>query len=364
MGLFDFAFKQREYSNSELPEIFPLRLRKEDFILSDIRTTYQKILTDVVERSHGVPEEIEPLFWDNCLQSEANAGLVSLLADAMTAKKDLFIVYVKSVGVLRKATSDEERQIREDYKKAGKSDKGVFVSFKSYKRTEMLEIYSAFEYCVLSSLNKTLNISKAVQIKINDLRASVSNSDANVATEQARSIARALTSGNDILIDKLDEISSANPDTSSTEKAIVFLDAKRAFILGLPLAYVSGEQTPGIGSTGEADARAVERGLKQFFVSIVRPVVKALFDVELEWRSQDFRQMTTALEVLKTFELTSDNYLSQDSKRDITARVFDVDPEAESEKLEAEEAEKPEPPAAPTPPVAPEVKAAPKPEAV
>ena len=64
--------------------------------------------------------------------------------------------------------------------------------FKKYRRTEMLEIYSAFEYCVLAGLNKKLNISKATQIKVKDLRASVSLADAGVAIEQAKSIAKAL----------------------------------------------------------------------------------------------------------------------------------------------------------------------------
>lgn len=340
MGLsdiFSFGFKsQKELSDSELPEIFPLSLTVDTFIKSDLLSTYLKILTDVIERTHGLKPEYENSLWDNCLQSEANEGLVTLLAQAMTDKADLFLVYVPSVKVLRKANVTEQEQIRADYKKTGESKVGVYVSFKKYRRTEMLEIYSRFEYCVLSSLNKSLNISKAVQVKINELRSSVSLADSGVAVEQAKSIAQALRNGNDVLLDKNDEITTATPDTSSTEKAIVFLDAKRAFILGLPMAYISGEQTGGIGASGENDMRAVERGLKQYFVSIIQPVLKALFQAETEFKSQDFRQMTTALEVLKTFDLVSDENMSKESKQEIIARVFDLDPEQEQKQIEAE----------------------------
>lgn len=328
--MFNF-FKSSGSESSELPEIFPLMVMQQDFIRMDIVSTYVKILTDTVERVHGLKEEFDPLLWDNCVQTDANEGLITLLANAMADQKDLFLVYVPSVKVLRKATMDEQQKIRSDYEKKGESDTGVFVSFKKYRRTEMLLVYSGFEYCVLGSLNKTLNISKAVQIKINDLRASVSLADSEVAKGQGKSIADALSKGKDVMLDVKDEITTASPDTSSTEKAIGFLDAKKSFILSLPISYVSGLQTPGIGSTGEADMRAVERGLKQYFVSIIRPTLLSLFKVETKFKSQDFRQMTTALEVLKTFDLVSDENMSRDAKQEIIARVFELD-QAEEEK--------------------------------
>lgn len=334
--MFNF-FKASNSETAELPEIFPLNVVQKDFIRMDIVSTYIKILTDCIERVHGLKKEFDPALWDNCVQTDANEGLITLIANAMADQKDLFLVYVASVKVLRKATSQEEEKIRKDYKDKGDSDTGVYISFKKYRRTEMLLVYSGFEYCILGSLNKTLNISKAVQIKINDLRASVSLADSEVAKAQGKAIADALAKGKDVMLDVKDEITTASPDTSSTEKAIGFLDAKRAFILGLPISYVSGLQTPGIGSTGEADMRAVERGLKQYFVSIIRPALLSLFKAETEFKSQDFRQMTTALEVLKTFDLVSDENMSRDAKQEIVARVFELDQAQELKNLKQDE---------------------------
>ncbi len=338
MGLFDWAFKNTsEAEGNEIKEIFPLALVKKLFVEADILQTYCKILTDVAQRSHGLKEEQEKLLWDSCVQTNTNEGLITLLAEAMTKQSELFIVFVSSVGVIRKATNEEERTIREDYKVKGESAKGVFISFKTYQRTTMLKIYSEFEYCVLASLNKTVNIAKAVQFKIADLRKSVSLVDSNVATAQARSIAKAMQNGNDVLLDAADEVTTATPDTAPTEKAIGFLDAKRAFILSLPLAYVVGEQTGGLGSTGEADTKAIERGLLQYFVSIIRPVFKAVFKVEVTFKTEDFRQVTSGLEALKTFTLTKgEGLISEESMQDISARMFNLDPEAEKKKLEKE----------------------------
>lgn len=340
MSLISWAFKsQAELSNSEIPEIFPLALESAVFVKADILNTYVKILTDVAERTHGLKEDQEPLLWDSAVQTKTNEGLISLLACAMADKKDLFLVYNPSVGIIRKATQEEEQKIRDDYAKLGESKVGVYVSFRGYRRTDMLEIYSSFEYCVLGNLNKTLNVAKSVQFKIGDLRKSVSLADSGIAREQARSIAEAMRRGNDVLLDATDSVTTATPDTAPAEKAIAFLDAKRAFILGLPLSYVVGEQTAGIGSTGEADMRAVERGLRQYFVSIIRPIFEELFKVTVEFKSQDFRQMNTALEVARTFDLVSDDYISRESKQQIIARVFDLDPDKEKKALAREEAE-------------------------
>lgn len=319
--------------DSELPEIFPFAIKNADFIRTDLVTTYTKILTDAMDRVHGLSPDHESSLWDSCVQTEAGKGLITLLAEAMTDTAELFLVYSRGVRVLRKATNAEMDQIRRDYKTAGKSSTGVFVSFRGYRRTEMLKIYSGFEYCVVSALNKSLNVSKALQFKISKLRSTVSLQDATITRTQAKTIAGALGAGKDVMLDAEDKIENAQPDTTASEKSILFLDAKRCFYLGLPLSYVTGEQTPGIGSTGEADTRAVERGLKQYYLSILEPALMALFGAKTEFKSQDFRQVTASLEVLKGLDLTTNEFMSVEAKRELVQRVFGLDPETEKKNL-------------------------------
>lgn len=320
-----FGFKTGAVNTSyEVPNIYPLSLEFALFVDSDLENIYRKILIDCVERTEGVPEKYESAIWDNCLESEAAKGLVTLLAEAMTRKADLFLIYNEAVGVLRLADAEEQRQIKLDYAQNGKSSVGVYISFKNYKRTDMLKIYSEMEYSILNSLNKTMNLSKAIQIKMSDMRKSVGAFDSEEIIAQAKSIANALKDGNDVLMDSNDMVETSTPDISSTEKAIMFLDAKRAFILNLPLSYINGEQTGGIGSTGEADSRAVERGLKHYWISILKPALAALFGVKPTFKSHDFRQITSAMEALKTFELTTEDLISLENKRLIVSKLFDI----------------------------------------
>lgn len=325
-------------STAEVPAIYTLGMSSKDFVRADVLATYRRILTDTCERTHGLKDEQWRLLWDSCVQTDSAEGLVTLLAAAMTVKAEIFIVYIPSVEVLRVATNDETRQIIEDYKKSGASKVGVWVSFKNYGRTDLLNVYSEMEYCVIASLFKTVNLAKAVQLKMHEMRSSVSLTDGSVTIEQAKSIASALRTGKDVMLDAKDEVTTSTPDVGPTEKAIAFLDAKRAFHLSLPMAYISGVQSSGIGSTGDADARAVDRGLKQYFASIIQPVFEAVFGIDVVFRPEDTRQVESGLAVIKAFELVSDQYLSAETKREIVARAFDVDPSVETKRLETEAA--------------------------
>jgi hypothetical protein len=292
------------------------------FVQKDVENIYVKILTDVVERTHGIPEKYSHLLWDNCLQSESKDGLVSLLAKAMENKSDLYLVF--KAGIIRKATSEEQTMIRADYEKQGSSSVGFYVSFSNYARTDMVKLYSGFEYCVLSSLNKSMNLSKAIQYKINDLRKSVALADGDKAATQAQEIANALKNCKDVYMDGKDVVETARPDLEAAKASMEFLDAKRCFYLGMPRSYVNGELGKSLGDTGKGDAKSVDRGLKAYFYSVVKPVVDAIFGVRSEFKSQDLDQITSALEVLKTFSLMSEELISLENKIKIVNRVLNL----------------------------------------
>ena len=308
--------------DESLPEIFPLSMVQGDFVTIDVMNIYAKILTDVVERTQGIPKEAEPSLWDNCLASEKSDGLVTLLAKAMANKSELFLVYDKTSKVLRKATSDEESKIREDYKKSASSTTGTYISFKNYTRTDMVRLYSALEYCTVGALSKSMNLSKAVQMKLKNLRGSTAAIDAGDVKAQAVKIANGLKEGKDVMLDSEDILENAKPDLTAAQSSMELISQKQSFYLGMPASYITGEAPKGLGDTGEGDAKAVERGLNGYFTSIIKPVVEALFGGKCEFKSEDFRMLSSALEVLKTFELTSEQFITADNKLGIVNKIF------------------------------------------
>lgn len=317
-----FGWATTSNKKQELPSLFPLSIAQTDFISIDVSNIYSKILTDVIERTEGISDELAPSLWDNCLQSENSEGLVTMLARSMVDKKDLFLVFDKSVNLLRKATNDESTRIRADYTAHGSSEIGTFVSFRNYKKTDMIKLYSMLEYCAIASLNKNMNLSKAVQIKMSDLRGSVASIDSADVEAQALELAKALAAGKDVLVDVKDAIETATPELTATEKSMFFINERRSFYLGLPSSYVTGEAPAGLGDSGEGDAKAIERGLKSYYFSIVKPVIESVWGIKTSFRSDDFRMISTSLQVLQAFELVSDEYISADNKLRLINKLF------------------------------------------
>lgn len=348
-----FSFKNTTTTGDDLPDIFPLSLSRDDFVKTNVVQIYSKILTDVAERTNGLTDEQVELLWDNCIKSESPDGLITMLAKAMYEKKELFVVYDPAINLIRPADSTEQERIRNSYKERSETAvmdggrRGVYISFTQFSRTDMVKLYSALEYCVVGALNKNMNLAKAIQLKMNDLRGSTSLVDSEKVREQAVNVAKQLSKGRDILIDANDMIETAKADVEAANSSMKFISEKLSFYLGLPSSYVSGEQTGGLNSTGEIDTRAVERGLKSYYFSIIKPVYQAVFDIKPVYKSQEFRQVTAGLEALKTFELAGDDYLTPRQKLQIIQRLFDIESDGEDQ-----------PPAArgeTTPPATPEV---------
>ncbi len=344
MGLSEFFGFGGSTPIAELPEIFPIPISALDFISIDAIAIYSKILTDTLERTEGLSDEQAALLWDNCLKSEKPDGLVTMIAKAMNLKKDLFLVYNKALNVVTEADATAEEKIREDYKKQGKSAAGVFVSFSLFRRSDMVRFYIALSYATVTSLWKSMNLSKAIQLKFTDLRKSVSLVDSADVKAQAMKIATGLGNGTAVMLDAKDVIETATPDLTATKEAVEFVGCKLAFYLGMPDSYLTGEQTAGIGSTGENDMRAVERGLKNYYFSIIKPTLEALFSIKTTYKTQDFALIESATEILKTFALVDDTLVSADNKRKIVNGLLGLDPNAKGDP-----APKPEPQALPAP---------------
>lgn len=334
MGALDrlFSFSKNIVTDAdELPEIFPMPVVLRDFIYTDVITIFSKILTDVLERTQGLQDDQFALMWDSCLKSSKSDGLITMLAKAMAYKKDLYLVYDRGVNLVREATDIEQTKIKAGYDEKATSDSGVFISFDSYRRSDMIRLYSALEYYTVASLYKSMNASKALQLKFKDLRGSVSLADSSIAKAQAQTIAKALGAGRDVMLDAEDSIETSTTDLTPVKESISFIANKMSFYLGLPASYITGEQTGGIGSTGESDTKAIERGLKNYFYSVMKPVLEALFDVKVNYKSQDFRQITSALEALKTFALVGGEFLSADNKTKIINALLDLPDDAEGD---------------------------------
>lgn len=309
-----------------LEDILPFPMAMDPFVKSDVEALYSRILTDTLERTDGIPEKRNKVLWDNCLKSEANEGLVTMLAKAMASKTDLFLVM--DGDVLRKADDVERQKIEDDYKKNAESTTGIYVSFKNFSKNDMVKLYSAIEFFTIGGLYKSAGISKAIQIKIKDLRSSVARLDAPVAEAQARGIAKALKQGKDVMIDGEDTIETAKPDLTATKETIDFVNKKKSLYLGLPASYLEGTSQAGLGDSGKGDSKKTESGLKNYYFSIIKPVVEDLFRIKTTFKTEDFEMIGVANDTLTTFEATTDEHISKENKTTILNKLYGLPEDA------------------------------------
>lgn len=311
--------------NSESTELlkspFKMCIEREKFCRIKTEILYEKILNRCYSRSQGATDEdkIRSLF-DSAERSEAQRGLISLLADAMYYKKEVAIIY--DSGVARVASYKEKQQIQADYEKNSKSTKGILVDFRKYDLTDLVIGYMSMIYDILTSMNTQTGLAKALQIKIHGLRGTVSLAGKDQPIEQAKQINESLIQGNSVLMDEKDNVEAMKLDSTSVESAMKLVYGQLAADIGMPLSFVNGELATGMSATGEADSNQQEEGLQDFFNSIFKPCCDKLYSWNLQFITDDWRWFSAMVGNLISVENSS--LLTDEQKQSFADRLIPV----------------------------------------
>jgi hypothetical protein len=324
MSKFFGGFFNRTPSSTEedFKNPYLLDYKKEEFSKVKIELLYRKILHRCYSRSEGAKDEekISSLF-DSSEKSGSPRGLITLLSKAMAEKKEIAIIYES--GVVRLANATERSLIKKDYIDGASSKLGVLLSFTDYCLTDLVSCYMSMIYDILSSMNTQVGLAKALQIKINTLRGTVSVNGKEEPIKQAKEINEALTNGKSVLMDKNDQVETLILDSDSVKNALNLVNSLLASDLGVSLSFVNGELTSGMSATGEADQNADEYGFQDFFNSIFKPTCDNLYGWNLKFVSDDWRYFSSMINSLIIVE--NSMLLSQEQKQAFANRLMPVD---------------------------------------
>lgn len=299
--MFDFFKAQKDTTDFGIEIVFPLAFSDEkvSFPKAFVFELFRKILTDCYDRSTDFPEKHQTALWDSVVSTQAQKGLISLLALHMTNKTA--DVYIKlDNGIVRECTQQEKEIIDKD--PSGKN--GIKLNFASFHRSTILLILAALVEALLKNANAGLKLSQSLLLKINALRQSVADLNAQSVIEQAKAIAKGIKEGKGALLDGEDKTELTNFDPEPMEQALEVLYGLMSMMSGLPRAYVAGQMTSGLNATGEADEMAVERGLRFYFNSIFKPVCDLLFGCKLVYKTSNWRKFAEIAGQLPTLEMT------------------------------------------------------------
>lgn len=300
----------------------PYTLSVEQRIFVDFQTSllYQKILKRCYAKSKGLSDDEARNLWDSVELSNAKYGTITLISNAMTAKKELILV--NDSGIVRIADNKEAEAIKKAYAKDGQTEKkSVYMNFSKYTMTDIIKVYMGLVYDIMSSAKTNLGLAKAVQIKINDMRKLIATSSSENPSEQAKAIAEALKDGKSVGIDAGDTIETTQLQTQPVVDGLKLVYGCLASLLGVSTSFVAGELTSGMAVTGEADVNANEDGIKDFFNSVFKPIHEKLFDKKITFKTDNWRKIKEFATIIPFVE--SSMYIEDEQKKELLKSIFE-----------------------------------------
>lgn len=319
-NLFKSIFNRGEGVYTDLIVPFNLTMRKADFVNFKTAALYKKILTRCFNKTKGFNDEQKVLsLFDSAEQSNARFGLITKISFLMTEKAKECIVY--DSGIVRKATIKEQEKIEKDYEKKASSTVGILVNFQKYTMTDVIKMYMGFIYDIFDCMNTNLGVARSLQIKISNMRSTISANAVHDPKEQAQRMVEGVKSGKAIMLDALDMLEQTQVNTDSVKNAILLVAGQLASEIGVPLSFVIGELSSGMAVTGEADANAEEQGIRDFWTSIFKPIVSKLYDVKIEFKTDNWRKIKEYAQTIPFIE--SSLYLSEEQKEKLVNDLFE-----------------------------------------
>ncbi len=303
---------------TDLVNPYQLEIEKDKFVEFQTSLLYQKILKRCYAKSKGLtPDEARNL-WDSVELSNAQYGTITLISDAMTKCKELLLV--NDSGIVRVATTEEADEIKKAYENGKTLDKKVYMNFSKYTMSEIIKVYMCLIYDIMGGAKTNLGLAKSLQMKLADLRKTVSASASEDVKTQAQAIAEALKNGKSVAVDAGDTIETTQLQTQQITDGLKLVYGCLASILGVSTSFICGELTSGMAVTGEADVNANEDGIKDFFYSVFKPIHEKLFNKKIEFVTDNWRKVKEFAQVIPYIE--SAIYATEEQKKEFFDYIF------------------------------------------
>ena len=322
MSVFKLLPRRDDFQVKDLTAPFKLVMTEGNFVSTETKELFKNLLIECYNKSTGLKEKHASAMWDNFdrLNDKTTAGFIGLIAEAMTEKTIVYIVYDNTTGVIRKATSQEQAEIRKDYKEKAKSSIGIMANFTKYDKADIIKLYYTLLYNVVDGLNVSINVMKAIKYLADKLREKISKASSEDIIKQAKEIVQNLTEGKPVLLDANDKLESTTIDVKPVESAVDFICGRIAGEMRVSLSYVNGKMTSGISSTGEADEQANERGIEIIFNSIFKPCADSLFNANIKFVSDNYHRLKAYSSILPTIE--SSDIIEEQQKEEFVKEMF------------------------------------------
>lgn len=299
---------------------FDLSLKEKNFVDYMISDLYQSILTmcfDKIifpEAEKDFKDKITPSFYDNLSVEGINKGIIKNLAYSIVQNQKVFLVNVSNGDntIVRQGTQEELQKYE---KEQGNIKNQIEMDFTKYNQSKTLRLFYSMIYWIIRATNTNVKISNSVLVKIARLRELVAKEDAENVIKHAKEINEAIEQGDSIVADKDDTMERLEINSQATKDALDIVFSLISGLIKMPLSFVNGELTTGLTQTGDSDNLAIERGLKNYYYTILKPCTEKLFDTKTRFTSDNTAKLKTLIGILPQLELST--LLTDEEKRAI-----------------------------------------------
>lgn len=318
-----FGFNGKEKTSIEKEDLklaFDLNVNERDFVNYMVADLYQNILTMTFDKiifpgKESFKDNIISSFYDNYSVENIQKGIIKNLSIAMERTEPVFFVNAsisEKEVIVRTGTSEE----LEKYEEAkGNVKKQIKMDFSKFHQAKLLKIFYQMIYWIIRATNTNVKISNSVLVKIAKLRELVAKEDADDVIIQAKEINNALKQGNSIIADKDDSLDRLEINSQSSKDALNEVFNLISGLIKMPISFLNGELTTGLTQTGDSDNLAIERGLKNYYYMILKPIIEKLFEVRCAFSSDNTAKLKTLISMLPQLELST--LLTDEEKRAI-----------------------------------------------
>lgn len=297
---------------------FDLFLKEKDFVDYMVSDLYQSIFTMCFDKiifpdaEKDFKDKITPSFYDNLSVEGINKGIIKNLAYGIVQNQTFFLVNASAGDniIIRQGTQEELQKYE---KEQGNIKNQIQMDFTKYNQSKVLKLFYSMIYWIIRATNTNVKISNSVLVKIARLRELVAKEDAEEVIKQAKEINDAIKKGNSIIADKDDTMERLEINSQAIKDALDVAFSLISGLIKMPLSFVNGELTTGLTQTGDSDNLAIERGLKNYYYTILKPCIEKLFETKTRFSSDNTTKLKTLIGILPQLELST--LLTDEEKR-------------------------------------------------
>jgi hypothetical protein len=315
-SLFSMGKETSDIISGCVPMNWDFFIEKNVYIEFYVRTLYKKILRYLFRKTifdNKIKEKLN-IFQDNFLNTEQNLGFISLLANAICQCETTVLRYDPKTNAIERINKQDNINPR---------DVNVCAVDFSKNKAEILLLsqYASMLYDLLESEQKKTKVSNSITFKVGDLTAKVGTLEKGSVEKQAKNIKDAINNGDMAVIDAESSIEMGTTDLRSEAKTEETIKQNIAEAIGLPLNFLFGANTAGIGASGENDTDSLERAMQTNFEIYWRPYVEKLFDTKIKYKAENWQLIRNCRDILDYVETSA--LLTEEQKQTIAGDILE-----------------------------------------